>query len=455
MRIVIIGGGYVGLVSGACLAALGADVAIVESNPARYGMLCEGRMPIYEPGLEDLVGEMSAAGRLRFLPHISVAQDADIICLAVGTPAQHGDGHADLSHVFSAVEETARHLRHPTLFVTKSTVPVGTGRRIADMFAQTCPGVSVRVASNPEFLREGAALADFMNPDRIIVGANDPDSADLLAALYAPLTQRGIPLLRTGLEAAELIKYAANGFLAMKISFINEMADICEKIGSDITEVAQGIGMDKRIGTQFLQAGPGFGGSCFPKDTQALMRIAQDAGAPSRLIEAVTGVNDARKAAMASRIIGACGGVVRGKRIAMLGLTFKANTDDIRESPAISIVRRLVDEGAQMQVFDPAGMGHARFQLASSVKFHDSAADALSGAHVAIFATEWSELARLTPEQLKQKMTGRVIVDLRNMLDQASFLGAGFAYHGIGRSTKIFNIFADTQAVTTDARLTA
>ena len=455
MRVVIIGGGYVGLVSGACLAALGADVAIVESNSTRYDMLCEGRMPIYEPSLEDLAGKMLAVGRLRILRHISAAPAADIICLAVGTPARHGDGHADLSHVFCAVEETAVHLRHSTVFVTKSTVPVGTGRRIAAMFAQARPELSVKVASNPEFLREGAAIEDFMHPDRIIIGADDPHSADMVAALYRPLVQRGIPLLRTGLEAAELIKYAANGFLAMKISFANEMADLCEKIGADITEVAHGIGMDKRIGQQFLQAGPGFGGSCFPKDTQALVRIAQDAGAPSRLIETVVGVNDMRKAAMTTRIISACGGVIRGKRIAMLGLTFKANTDDIRESPAIGIVQRLMDEGAQMHVFDPAGMGHARFQLSSAVRFHDSAEEALNGAHAAIFATEWAELARLSPAQLQSVMAGRIVMDLRNMLDQASFLDAGFDYHGIGRPIQPFCISSGSANSASETRLTA
>ncbi|MDE8349362.1 MAG: UDP-glucose/GDP-mannose dehydrogenase family protein [Acidocella sp.] len=436
MRVVIIGGGYVGLVSGTCLAALGADVTVVENNPARFDMLCAGKMPVYEPGLEELSAKMRGTRRLNFVSHVSAAPAADIICIAVGTPARHGDGHADLSHVFAAVEQAAQHLQQPAIFMTKSTVPVGTGRRIAALLAELRPELAVHVASNPEFLREGAAIGDFMRPDRIIIGTDDPHAAGMLARIYAPLIKAGVPLLQTSLEGAELIKYAANGFLAMKIAFVNEMADLCERIGADIAEVARGIGMDTRIGQQFLQAGPGFGGSCFPKDTLALMRIAQDAGAPSRLIETVVSVNDTRKSAMASRVIAACGNAVRGKRIAVLGLTFKANTDDIRESPAMSLVQRLMDEGAHVQVFDPAGMRHARFQLSSGVKFHNSAMDALQGAHAAVFATEWEELSLVTPAQLQSTMAGRVVVDLRNMLEQDAFVRSGFAYHGIGRPSQ-------------------
>lgn len=435
MRIAMIGGGYVGLVSGACFAALGADVVVVEADRHRYDALEAGRMPIYEPGLGDLVAAHRATGRLRFAREIEGAvDDVDAVFLAVGTPSRRGDGHADLSYVFDAVDQIASSLTGPAVLVTKSTVPVGTGARIATMMAQLRPDLAIEVASNPEFLREGSAIGDFMKPDRVVIGAEGPRARAVLAALYAPLAQQGTKLLFTGLETAELTKYAANSFLALKISFINEMADLCEKVGADVTELARGMGMDHRIGPQFLQAGPGFGGSCFPKDTQALVRIAQDAGAPARLVEAVVGVNEARKAAMTGRIIAACGGSVRGWRIAVLGLTFKPDTDDMRDAPAIGIIHRLIDEGAAVAAYDPMGMDHARFQLPASVTYCLCAATAVSGADAVVLITEWAEFRSIEPNELYAAMRGRTVIDMRNLFDPPAMRRAGINYLGIGRS---------------------
>ncbi len=434
MRIAMIGGGYVGLVSGACFAEFGVEVALVETDPRRLAALREGRMPIYEPGLDQLVAENVAAGRLVFGDdlHAAVA-GAEAVFIAVGTPTRRGDGHADLSYVYAAAEQVARALTGYAVIVTKSTVPVGTGRRIAEIVRAARPDAAFDVASNPEFLREGSAINDFMRPDRVVIGTGSERAQDILRRLYRPLYLIEAPIVMTGLETAELTKYAANAFLAMKVTFINEMADLCEKLGGDVHDVARGIGLDGRIGRKFLHAGPGFGGSCFPKDALALMRIAQDAGAPSRLVEAVVGVNDARKAGMAGRIVAACGGSVRGQRIAVLGLTFKPETDDMRDAPSIPIVWSLAEAGAELRLFDPVGMEQARPLLPERVQFCRDAWDAAAGADALVIVTEWNEFRALAPERLRETMRGRVIVDLRNIYEPAAMRTAGFAYRGIGR----------------------
>ncbi len=433
----MIGGGYVGLVSGACFAALGTHVAVVEADAGRLTALRQGRIPIYEPGLTELVAEGVAKGFLSFGDDLAEAvRGADAVFIAVGTPTRRGDGHADLTYVYAAAEQVARSLTGYAVVVTKSTVPVGTGRRIATIFADVAPGLEVDVASNPEFLREGSAIRDFMEPDRVVVGADTARARSVLARLYAPLTARPGSLVQTGVETAELIKYAANSFLAMKVTFINEMADLCEKLGANVKEVSHAIGLDARIGPRFLQPGPGFGGSCFPKDTLALVRIAQEAGAPSRLVEAVVAVNDARKAGMSARVITACGGSVRGRTIAVLGLTFKPDTDDMRDSPSIPIVARLVEDGAAVRVYDPQGMEAARPLLPSRVTFCTGAQAALEGADALVLVTEWDEFRALTPSDLAARMAGRIVVDLRNVFDPAAMAAAGFGYHGIGTTTR-------------------
>ncbi|MBU6497056.1 MAG: UDP-glucose/GDP-mannose dehydrogenase family protein [Rhodospirillales bacterium] len=435
MRIAMIGGGYVGLVSGACFAEFGVEVAVVETDPGKLAALRAGRMPIYEPGLEQLVGENVAAGRLTFGDDLPAAvAEAEAVFIAVGTPTRRGDGHADLSYVTAAVEQVARAIRRPTVVVTKSTVPVGTGRRIAAILRELRPDLEIDVASNPEFLREGSAIADFMRPDRVVIGCESARAQEVLRRLYRPLYLIEAPILFTGIETAELVKYAANAFLAMKVTFINEMADLCERVGADVHDVARGIGLDGRIGRKFLHPGPGFGGSCFPKDTLALMRIAQDAGAPSRLVETVVAVNDARKAGMAARIIAACGGSVRGKTIAVLGLTFKPETDDMRDSPAIPIVSRLVEDGAAVRAFDPEGMEQARPLLPGAVTYCRDALEAADGADALVLITEWNEFRALAPDRLRAAMRGAVLVDLRNVYDPAAMTGAGFAYHAVGRA---------------------
>ncbi|MDD2705668.1 MAG: UDP-glucose/GDP-mannose dehydrogenase family protein [Acidocella sp.] len=437
MRVTMIGGGYVGLVSGACFASIGADVTIVETDPARIGALRKGMLPIYEAGLDDLVAENLAAGRLRFTDSIQAVAGANIVFLAVGTPASRGDGHADLSYLFDAAEQVAPCLTGPTVLVTKSTVPVGTGRRLGALMAERRPDLCICVAANPEFLREGNAIEDFLHPDRIIIGTSSEAARSALAALYEPLTHTGGPLINTQVETAELIKYAANAFLALKISFINEIADLCEKLDANVDDTVIGLGLDRRIGPRFLQPGPGFGGSCFPKDTQALVRIAQDAGAPARLVETVVAVNDARKAAMAGRVITAFGGSVRGRRITILGLTFKPGTDDVRESPAITIIHRLVEEGAIVSAYDPMGINHARFQLPSRTRLCESAGAALEGADAVVIVTEWTEFRALSIAELRANMRGRLIIDLRNILDAETFRAAGFNYRGIGRPSSV------------------
>ena len=430
----MIGGGYVGLVSGACFAEFGVEVAVVEVDETKLAALHEGRMPIYEPGLDRLVAENVAAGRLSFGRNLPEAvAGADAVFIAVGTPTRRGDGHADLTYVYAAAEQVARALTGYAVIVTKSTVPVGTGAQIAQIMRAANPDVEFDVASNPEFLREGSAIGDFMRPDRVVIGAGGERAREVMRRLYRPLYLIEAPIVFTAIETAELIKYAANSFLAMKVTFINEMADLCEKLGADVHDVARGIGLDGRIGRKFLHAGPGFGGSCFPKDTLALVRIAQDAGAPSRLVEAVVAVNDARKAGMARRVIDACGGGVRGKTVAVLGLTFKPETDDMRDAPSLPIVTRLVEDGATVRAFDPEGMAAARPLLPASVVFCRDALDAASGADALVVVTEWNEFRALAPKRLREAMRGTVLVDLRNVYEPAAMQAAGFAYHAVGR----------------------
>ncbi|MDA8052371.1 MAG: UDP-glucose/GDP-mannose dehydrogenase family protein [Rhodospirillales bacterium] len=434
MRIVMIGDGYVGLVSGACFADLGSHVTVVEADHGRLTALKAGRIPIYEPDLDRLVVENIAASRLSFTHRFEEAVGgADAVFLAVGTPSRRGDGHADLGHVFAAAEGLAAALTGPTVVVTKSTVPVGTGRRIAALMAELRPDLEIEVVSNPEFLREGSAIRDFMRPDRVVIGVETPHARAVLGQIYGRLALGGTPLLFTGLESAELIKYAANGFLAMKVTYINEMADLCERLGADVLDVAQGIGLDRRIGGKFLAPGPGFGGSCFPKDTLALMRIAQDAGAPSRLIEAVIGANDARKSGMAGRIIAAAGGTVRGRRIGVLGLAFKPDTDDLRDAPAIGIIHRLSEDGAKIRAYDPVGMEAARGLLPGSVHYCRDAAEAAQEADALVIVTEWNEFRSLSADRLKAAMRGRIIIDLRNIFEPEAMRRAGLRYHPLGR----------------------
>ena len=441
MRIAVIGGGYVGLVSAACFAEFGVEVAVVEAQAERLAALREGRIPIYEPGLDTLVASNTAAGRLSFGNDIGTAMEgAEAIFIAVGTPPRNGDGHADLTYVFAAAQQVARAMTGYAVIVTKSTVPVGTGRRIAELVSRLRPGLKFDVASNPEFLREGSAIGDFMRPDRVVIGTDTdvPGGAvraqEIMRRLYRPLYLLEAPILFTSLESAELIKYAANSFLAMKISFINEMADLCERVGADVHELARGIGLDNRIGRKFLHAGPGYGGSCFPKDTLALMRIAQEAGASSRLVEATVQVNEARKASMGARIMSACGGSVRDKRVAVLGLTFKPETDDMRDAPSIPIIHRLVENGAEVRAFDPAGMDSARPHLPTrGVSYCVDALNAAAGADVLLVLTEWNEFRALSPSRLRTLMHGRVVIDLRNIYDPAAMAAAGLSYSSIGR----------------------
>ncbi len=438
MKIAIIGGGYVGLVSGACFAEFGVSVAVVEADAAKRGMLLEGKIPIYEPGLDRLVADNITDGRLSFPDNLSEGiTGADAIFIAVGTPARRGDGHADLTYVFAAVEQVVKLLDHPAVIVTKSTVPVGTGRKIQELARKLRPDLAIEVASNPEFLREGSAIQDFMRPDRVVVGTDSERAREVLRRLYRPLYLIETPIVFTGLETAELIKYAANGFLAMKITFINEMADLCESVGADVNDVARGIGLDGRIGRKFLHAGPGFGGSCFPKDTLALMRIAEEAGTPSRLIEQVVSINDTRKIAMAARVIDACGGEVRGKRIAVLGLAFKPETDDMREAPSVPLIKGLVEAGARVAAFDPVAMASAKTMLPAGVEFAADVTAALTGADAVVLVTEWNEFRSLAAAKFSALMRGKVVVDLRNVFDPVAMLEAGFAYHGIGRKHEL------------------
>ncbi len=434
MRIAMIGGGYVGLVSAACFAEFGSDITVMEVDADKLAALRAGRMPIYEPGLEKLVSENVAAGRLAFTGDLGTAvHDTQAVFIAVGTPTRRGDGHADLSYVYAAAEQVARALTGYAVIITKSTVPVGTSRRIAEIVRTARPDLDFDVASNPEFLREGNAIGDFMRPDRVVIGAESDRARDVLRLLNRPLYLIEAPIVFTGIETAELTKYAANAFLAMKVTFINEMADLCERVGADVHDVARGIGLDGRIGRKFLHPGPGYGGSCFPKDTLALMRTAQDYGAPSRLVEATVAVNDARKSHMAMRVISACGGSVRGKTVAVLGLTFKPETDDMRDAPSLSIVARLAGDGATIRAFDPEGMQQAKPLLPDNVTYCRDAFDAAQGADALVVITEWNEFRALSPTRLRDAMRGRVLVDLRNVYDPVAMRQAGFEYHCVGR----------------------
>ncbi len=434
MKIAMIGGGYVGLVSGACFADLGVEVCVVERDAAKLALLHDGKMPIYEPGLDKLVHDNVDAGRLRFTGDLaSAVADVEAVFIAVGTPTRRGDGHADVSYVNAAAEQVAQALTDYAVIVTKSTVPVGTGRRIAEIVRQVRPDLEFDVASNPEFLREGSAIGDFMRPDRVVIGTQSARAQEVMRRLYRPLNLIETPILFTAIETAELTKYAANSFLAMKVTFINEMADLCEKVGADVHDVARGIGLDGRIGRKFLHPGPGYGGSCFPKDTLALARIAQDWGAPSRLVETTVAVNDARKAGMAARVIAACGGSVRGKTVAVLGLTFKPETDDMRDAPSLPIIDRLIEEGATIRAYDPEGMEAARPLLPGGVEFCASAGAAVQGAHAAVVITEWNEFRAISPSTLADGLLDKVVVDLRNVFDPVAMRQAGLRYSAIGR----------------------
>ena len=433
MRIAMIGTGYVGLVSGTCLADFGHHVTCVDKDAGKIEGLHAGRMPIWEPGLEALVKANVDRGRLAFTTELAEAvKDAEAVFIAVGTPSRRGDGHADLSYVFAAAEELAGLLTRPVVVVTKSTVPVGTGDKIAALLKEKGAPDGVSVASNPEFLREGAAIADFKHPDRILVGAEDDRAREALAEIYRPLFLNRAPLLFTSRRTAELTKYAANAFLATKISFINEMANLCEAVGADVQDLARGIGLDNRIGPKFLHAGPGYGGSCFPKDTLALLRTAEEAGIEQRIVSTVVGVNDDRKAAMAGRVSDALGGSVQGKRIGVLGLTFKPNTDDMRDAPSIPLVEGLVEGGAEVIAFDPVGREQAE-KVLPKIAYAESAESVADGADALVVVTEWDEFRALDLDELAGRMRGKVLVDLRNIYDRADAEKAGLAYRGVGR----------------------
>ncbi|MEP4377484.1 MAG: UDP-glucose/GDP-mannose dehydrogenase family protein [Alphaproteobacteria bacterium] len=435
MKIAMVGTGYVGLVSGACFSEFGWDVVCVDLDADKIKMLEAGKMPIYEPRLDDLVARNVAGGRLSFTTDLAGAvSDADAVFIAVGTPSRRGDGHADLSYVFQAAEDIARNAKGYTVVVTKSTVPVGTGREVMKRIRAAAPDADIDIASNPEFLREGSAIEDFMRPDRVVIGADTEKARETVASLYRPLFLRDTPIIQTSLETAELIKYAANTFLATKITFINEFADLCEKVGADVQELAKGIGLDGRIGGKFLHPGPGYGGSCFPKDTEALVRSAQDAGAPVTIVEQVVAVNAERKEAMARKIIAACGGSVEGKTIAVLGLTFKPNTDDMRDSPSLIIVPRLMEAGATVRTFDPVGMDEAKKLLEGPVWCQD-AYDAMDGADAVAILTEWNEFRGLDFRRMQSLLKAPIMVDLRNIYRPEEMAAAGYHYTSVGRAS--------------------
>ena len=433
MRVAMIGSGYVGLVSGACFADFGHQVICVDKDKAKIVALNAGEVPIYEPGLTDLVAANAKAGRLTFTTDLkSAVRDADAVFIAVGTPSRRGDGHADLTYVFDAAREIAAAIDGFTVVVTKSTVPVGTGDEVERIIAETRADADYAVMSNPEFLREGAAIQDFKRPDRIVVGGDHARGREVMSELYRPLYLNRSPIMFTDRRTAELIKYAANAFLATKITFINEIADLAEKVGADVQEIARGIGLDNRIGSKFLHAGPGYGGSCFPKDTLALIKTGQDYAAPLRIVEAVAAVNDTRKRAMARKVSTALGGDMRGKTIAVLGLTFKPNTDDMRDAPSIPLITALQDMGASVRVFDPVGMEQAKTVI-SDVTFCDDAYACAKGASALVIVTEWEQFRALDFARLKAKMVNPLLVDLRNIYQPAELARHGFAYEGVGR----------------------
>ena len=434
MRVAMIGTGYVGLVSGACFADFGHVVCCVDKDPSKIERLNQGQMPIFEPGLEDLVASNVRDGRLSFaIDGTEAIRAADAVFIAVGTPSRRGDGHADLSYVYAAAEEIAGLIDGFTVIVTKSTVPVGTGDEIERIIRARRPDAEFAVVSNPEFLREGAAIEDFKRPDRVVVGTGDDRARVVMTEIYRPLSLNETPILFTERRTSELIKYAANAFLALKITFINEMADLCEAVGADVQQVARGIGLDKRIGSKFLHAGPGYGGSCFPKDTLALVRTATDAGSPVRLVETTVQVNDARKKGMADRVALALGGELAGKTVALLGLTFKPNTDDMRDSPALEVVPALVARGATVQAFDPEGMEEAA-RLLDDVQFKDGPYEAVAGADVVVILTEWNQFRALDLDRVKLLMRQPVMVDLRNVYRPDDMRSRGFIYSSIGRA---------------------
>jgi len=432
MRIAMIGTGYVGLVSGACFADFGHSVCCIDKDEAKIDGLNAGKMPIWEPGLEALVKANAERGRLRFSKELADGvSDAEAVFIAVGTPARRGDGHADLTFVFQAVRELAKVIRPGTVVVTKSTVPVGTGDEIERILREE--GVNdVSVASNPEFLREGAAIADFKHPDRIVVGAEDDRAQEVLKEIYRPLFLNRAPILFTGRRTAELTKYAANAFLAVKISFINEIANLCEAVDADVQDVARGIGLDNRIGPKFLHAGPGYGGSCFPKDTLALLQTADSAGVDQRIVRTTVEVNDERKASMVERVSSALGGELSGKRVAVLGLAFKPNTDDMRDAPSIPLVNALIERGAEVSAFDPVATEQAE-KVFSNIEFASDAYQAAAGADALVIVTEWDEFRALDLDKIAQSLRGKVLVDLRNVYDRQEAAEAGLAYFGIGR----------------------
>lgn len=434
MRIAMIGTGYVGLVSGACFSDFGHDVVCVDKDARKIELLHQNVMPIYEPGLAELVASNVKAGRLSFTTDLAEGvKGADAVFIAVGTPSRRGDGHADLSYVFAAAEEIAAAVDGPTVIVTKSTVPVGTGDEVERIVARVAPDKGIAVVSNPEFLREGAAISDFKRPDRVVVGSEDEGASQVMRDIYRPLSlNQSAPVMFTGRRTAELIKYAANAFLAVKITFINEIADLCEQVGADVQEVSRGIGMDNRIGRKFLNAGPGYGGSCFPKDTLALLKTADDNETPLRIVEATVQVNDQRKRAMGRKVIKAMGGDVRGKTVAILGLTFKPNTDDMRDAPSLAVIQTLQDAGATVRAYDPEGVEQAR-PLVKNVEFCPSAYAAAEGADALVIVTEWDEFRALDLTRMKGLLNAPLLVDLRNIYPGKEAEAAGFTLVGVGK----------------------
>tara|TARA_B100001093_G_scaffold517808_1_gene600497 strand:+ start:3155 stop:4498 length:1344 start_codon:yes stop_codon:yes gene_type:complete len=433
MRIAIIGTGYVGLVSGACFSEFGIDVTCIDVDVEKINDLQIGKIPIYEPGLEDLVDKNVSAQRLHFTNNLGEAvSEADAVFIAVGTPSRRGDGHADLSYVFAAAKEIANAMKGYTVVVNKSTVPVGTGREVERIIRSERPDANFDVISNPEFLREGSAIEDFMRPDRVVIGVETERAQELMNDLYRPLHLIQTPILFTKLETAELVKYATNAFLATKITFINEVADLCEKVGANVHDIAKGMGLDGRIGNKFLHAGPGYGGSCFPKDTLAMVRTAESAGVNLKIVEAVVDANNNRKKDMAKRVIKACGGSVAGKTITLLGVTFKPNTDDMRDSPSLDIIPMLNEEGAVIRAYDPAGMDEAKHLLKDVIWCEDTY-EALEGADALVIVTEWNEFRSLNFDRIKKILKGSVVVDLRNIYDPKTMTEAGFQYSSIGR----------------------
>jgi UDPglucose 6-dehydrogenase len=433
MNITMIGSGYVGLVSGACFADFGHTVICVDSDAGKIERLKRGEIPIYEPGLDELVANNVKQNRLSFTTDLGPAvKGADAVFIGVGTPSRRGDGHADLSYVFAAAKTIAEALDGFTVIVNKSTVPVGTGDEVERIIREVNPKADFAVVSNPEFLREGAAIEDFKRPDRVVIGVEEPRAREVMEEIYRPLSLNAPPLVFVGRRTSELTKYAANAFLATKITFINEIADLCEKVGADVQEVARGIGLDKRIGSKFLHAGPGYGGSCFPKDTLALIKTGQDEGSALRIVETVVAVNDARKRAMARKVIVALGGSVRGKKIALLGLAFKPNTDDMRDAPALAIVASLAGDGADVHAYDPESMDQAR-PLMPEVTFHDDAYSAIEGADALAIVTEWDAFRALDLDRVKSLLKQPIIVDLRNVYRPADVRKRGFTYVSIGR----------------------